>query len=200
MVEAKTTSEIPKEAVDIVCPKNNNEEALVNMAIRLGYTKLIMINSTFKSDKIEIISATTNKKHRNEFPFIQTAKNNLRAQLEKDKPFLVYDIETAEPREFMHHRNSSFNQILAKIANEKDVSIGFSIKSLLTASFAQSLLIGRIKQNVSLCRKYGLPMVVASFAESPYEMRAPEEVKSIATILGLSTKEIKNSISGFLFK
>ena len=49
-------------------------------------------------------------------------------------------------------------------------------------------------QNVSLCRKYEVKMKLASFAKSPYQMRAKKEIESFGYFLGMHHDEIKKAL------
>ena len=44
-------------------------------------------------------------------------------------------------------------------------------------------------QNIRFCRKFKVPMIVASFAKTPFEMRAPFELKAFFEVLGMTSKE-----------
>ena len=50
-------------------------------------------------------------------------------------------------------------------------------------------------QNVKLCQKYKLDVVVASFARNPSEMRSVHELKAFCSILGMHQKMMKESVN-----
>ncbi len=104
---------------------------------------------------------------------------------------IVYGFEESNRKDFIHHRNSGMNHVLAKILHEKDIIVAFSFNSFLSGKD----VIGRMRQNVKLCRKYKVKMVFASFATSPYEMRSLEDLKSFARVIGMNSSEIKRSSS-----
>ena len=69
---------------------------------------------------------------------------------------------------------------------EKNVSYGLSFSQLLNASRQeQAVILGRILQNLKLCKKYKVPVVVGSFANSPYQMRDSKDLLAFARTLGL---------------
>ena len=57
---------------------------------------------------------------------------------------------------------------------------------------------GRIMQNIRLCRKYNVSMVFASFAEAKWEMRSAKDLMSFAVLLGMTPKEAKVQVMEWL--
>jgi RNase P/RNase MRP subunit p30 len=102
---------------------------------------------------------------------------------------IIYGLEESKRNDFIHHRNSGLNHILAKELSRKDIIIGFSFNSFLKEG---SKVLPRMKQNVRLCRKYKVNMVYASFAKDPYELRSEKDLESFAKKIGMNTIEIKN--------
>ena len=92
-------------------------------------------------------------------------------------------VEVVAKKDFIHHRASGLNQVLCKSANENDVIIGFSLRSVLNAE-NKSLILGRIMQNISICRKFKAKTAIASFAQKPFEMRSVHDVISLFEVLG----------------
>lgn len=106
----------------------------------------------------------------------------------------VYDLEVHSGREFMHHRNSGLNQVLCKIARDKKKIVIFDIGSLLSSSGQKrALILGRMRQNVRLCRKYKVTMALASFAKDEFGLRRTQEMVSIGQLLGMSAAEAKTA-------
>ena len=88
----------------------------------------------------------------------------------------------------LNQRDSGVNDILCKLAKENDVAIGFSFADLLNSKF-RAVLLGRMMQNVRLCRKYKVRMVLASFAKDSWEMRAAYDLLAFGQVLGMTPKE-----------
>ena len=126
---------------------------------------------------------------------IYKSTGNDRHAIEKSKVNVVFDLGTIAVRDSMHHRNSGLNQVLCKLANKNNVMIGFSFSSLLnTEEIIRSQILGRMMQNIRLCRKYKVKAVIASFAEKPYDMRPNHDLKSVFISLGMHPKEAKDSL------
>jgi len=119
---------------------------------------------------------------------------NTRALLERGKVDAVVGLENHGGRDFMHHRNSGLNQVLCKIAAQKSVIVCFSLQDILAG---KGHVLGRIRQNIGLCRKYGVKMGFASFAKNRLEMRNPSDVKSLLEVLGMHPKEAKEALEVF---
>jgi RNase P/RNase MRP subunit p30 len=103
---------------------------------------------------------------------------------------ILLDPHCGRRRDFMHQRNSGLNHVLCKLAKQNKVAIGFSFFSILHAK-QQGRLMGRMMQNIKLCRKYKVPMVIASFAQNKWELRNPTDLQAFFRVLGMTGKEVQ---------
>ena len=94
----------------------------------------------------------------------------------------------------MASRNSGLNQVLCKLAYDNKIAIGFSFAELLNSK-EKSKVIGRWAQNIRLCRKYKVKMVLASFANNKWEMRSPKDLFSLALTLGMTGREATEALN-----
>lgn len=187
-----------------------NERDFMRMALHLGYESLICLyGSPQKRNDIQdmagdegmrvLIAALPKGKAIKRPAFA----DHLFAQGEKPRQFierpgvsLVYDTESSHPRKFMHHRGSGLNQVLCRMAAEKETAIGFNLSRILMAKpVERSRLMGCMRQNIHLCRKYKVMMRLASFARNPFLMRAPHDVLSFGVSLGMHPAEAKASLT-----
>ena len=114
---------------------------------------------------------------------------------------MIFGLEDVSRKDFIHHYGSGLNQVLAKFANLTGKSIAFSFSMLLNAKGKKkAILMSRVSQNIRFCRKYKVDMVTASFANNPYNMRAPNDIMATMRILGMNGSEAKQSVSGKNFK
>jgi len=104
---------------------------------------------------------------------------------------ILLDPHLGRRDDFLHNRNSGLNQVLCKLAKENNVAIGFGFSSVLHSKDYREL--GRIKQNIKLCRKYKLKMVVGNFSQNKSELRGEMDVKAMFKVLGMTGKELKES-------
>jgi hypothetical protein len=192
--------------LDIVFP-DNNEQEFIKLAKRLDYKGIIFIYD----DKKKV------KKLTSDFPFKQAVlcpptkirpiqdagllavckgSEKARESIERaaDMVFAVED----ERKDSLHYRRSGLNQVLCKFAKSKNVAIGLDFNSILTSRKSyRALIMGRMMQNIVLCRKYKVKMVIASFAKTPYQMRSPQDIRAFFHVLGMQQGEAKQAFSSF---
>lgn len=199
---------------DIVFPKTNESE-FTAMAKKLGYSKLC-----FVYDDLDIIKKLISKKEKTktkekpeilygaltDFKNIQKAKQianlvliesseNDRKILENADEIILFSLEQTRKKDFMHQRASGLNHIMCSLAKRNDISIAFNFNLILNSEKKQRAeLIGRISQNIRLCRKYKVQTIIASFAKTPYEMRSPHDLISFFANIGMHPKEAKDSL------
>ena len=95
----------------------------------------------------------------------------------------------------MHSRRSGLNQVLAKLAKENDVAIGFGFRSLLYVdSVTRAMILGRMKQNVKICQKSGTKMIVCSYASDLKELRGAKDLVAFARVIGMTGGEAKKAL------
>ena len=209
--------------IDIVIP-NNNEEEFITIAGKLGYKELLFLysfdnyinlkNNPNKKKEIEeknkkirihygiladpknIQKINTKLKDKGDFIAIKCSNIN-REVIEKPKANLVFALEEYGWKDYMHQRASGLNHILCRLANKNKVMIGFSISSLLDYG-NQSIILGRMIQNIILCRKFKVKTVIGSFTQNPHQMRSPHDIMSLFAILDMHEKEAKDSLENFL--
>ena len=61
--------------------------------------------------------------------------------------------------------------------------------------FEKAGIIGRMEQNVRICRKANVKMVVCSYASNVKEMRGAKDLQAFARIIGMTGKEAKNALN-----
>jgi len=197
--------------MDIIFPKNNEKE-FIKTALKLGYKNICFLYDykakikKIKEKNLDIFSGIITgpaemKKARNADLIVVKSSEKDRHVFEKAKPDLIFDLELKAKKDFIHHRNSGLNHVLCNLAKKNKILVGFSLSSLLsTKDMLRSQIIGRIKQNIRLCRKYKIKTVLASFATTPYEMRSSHDLISLGISLGMHPKEAKESLQNALQK
>lgn len=197
--------------IDIVFPERN-EQDFIDMAWRLGFSGLVLVYdkkedipdmSGFKA-KIQLKAAVAadqkkvqQARAKSKLVFVK-AVEDMRFAFEKSRPDLVFALEEAQPRDFMHQRGSGLNHILCRLAKDNCVKIGFSFSSVLNSNaMSRAQIIGRMQQNILLCRKFKCSTVIASFARSPFEMRSSNDLMAFFVEMGMHQKEAKDSFNEF---
>ncbi len=197
---------------DIVFP-NENEKEFLEIAGKLGYKSLVFayngmdkmpknLHELIEKSKIKITTAIVaeekqiQKAKKNANIILVKSSGNDRWVLEKSSADILFGLEAAQKKDFMHHRASGLNQVLCKIAAKKGKIIAFDFSTVLNSKgMLRAQIIGRMMQNIRFCRKYKVKTAIASFAKTPYGMRSPEDLASFATVLGMHPKEAKESVS-----
>ena len=87
-------------------------------------------------------------------------------------------------KDFQKQRNSGFNQVLAKLAKKKNVSIGINLDEIVkTSEKEKARILARVQQNIRLCNKEKIKM------EFIYKnnKRNLYDLKSLGIVLGMPT-------------
>jgi RNase P/RNase MRP subunit p30 len=187
---------------DIVLP-DNNEHEFIDIAKRLGYTRLIfaydysrreMLKKKIRDKDIDLHTALLADKRdirrakQLSKVVIARSTGDDRETIEKLRPNIIYGLEAPAKKDSLHFRNSGLNHILCAILDKNSIKVALSFSMLLNAKGTRrSVLMGRMSQNIRLCRKYKVRLLLASFARNPYHMRPPHDLKSLAMVLGMDT-------------
>ncbi len=192
--------------IDLVFPKNNEKE-FISMSVKLGYSGLCFVYNSvdelirnkekLKKSKSKLLFGLKFESKEKVYDFIITrASGKSRQILEKGKADIIYDFEKGSREDYIHHRASGLNQVLCKFARKNNVAVGFSVSSILNNE-KKPVLLGRIKQNIKLCRKYKVRMIIGSFSSEPYKMRSLHDLISLFCLLGIHPSEAKKALSLF---
>jgi ribonuclease P/MRP protein subunit RPP1 len=91
---------------------------------------------------------------------------------------------------------NGINQVTAKFAEKNEVALGVSLDYFWkTEELERSRLLAFQRRNVSLCRKFGVPIIITSGAYSHFDLRAPRQLKALAGLLLLTDREAEIALS-----
>ncbi len=159
---------------------SGNEKEFIKMAEQLGYSELVFIGNIDTSKLKSNIKLSASKR------IFKSDVQKDRALIESKRVDLIYEFEQAKRNDTVNFPSSGMNQVIAKLMKQKGVDYGLSFAQLLYASKEeQAKIIGRMMLNIKLCKKYKVPIIVASFARHPYEMRDHRDLIAFARTLGL---------------
>ena len=157
------------------------------LAAELGFTKVHFLDSDFVSLKGKTqkelskeIDTARNKKLKTVFK--ADSEEMLRFALERTRADIVYGMENINPKDSLHYVRGGLDQVLCKLAAEKDRILAFSFAELLNSSDKEKLL-ARIMFNVKLCKKYKVQIMLCSFASSREEMRSAKDLQALGRVL-----------------
>lgn len=145
----------------------------------------------FEGDKFNLgFSEVVNCKN---FKIVEGSKDN-RKTVENKKIDILLNPEKNSKKDNLHYRNSGLDQVICKLAYKNKIAIGFSFSEFLNSN-NRSELKGKMMQNVKLCRKYKVRMVVASFAKNRYEMRDIKDLLAFCRVIGMNGKEANDALN-----
>ncbi len=179
-------------SIDLVFPKNNEKEFL-KIAKALGKKEIVFVYTSkdYKEwkEKENIIVKTAvlapakeayYLKQKYALIVVKSHPETDKWTVEHVKPWIMYGFENDEKKDFMHHRNSGIDHILAAQMTEHGVNYGFSVSYLLHASSEQkAVLLGRMRQNMYLLKKEKVPVFLATLSSDPMDMRNEKDVKEL---------------------
>lgn len=185
---------------DIVFPDENEHEFL-EMAKKLGYNELLFVYEMGRrplpkpvvkdvSLKVRVgllASPKQVQKAKQLCPFVLVRSSpDDREVIERKCPQMIFELENQRRKDPMHLKNSGLNQVLCALLGKNRISVGLSLHLVLTSTTQQKIrILGRMIQNIRLCKKYKVETMFASFAKSPMQMRNPHDMEAFSRCLGL---------------
>jgi RNase P/RNase MRP subunit p30 len=194
--------------IDIAVPKDN-EQAFIEIAEKLGCSGLVFlyakedkrikerIKDLSKSTKMKLYTGLlvkdANKARKAKKDFDLLFGLGTRQNFESRDIDVLFDLESGPRQDYIHNRNSGLNQVHCKLAKEKKKTLAFSFNQVLKTEHPE-IIIGRLMQNLALCKKYKNDFVIASFAREPYEMRFHKDYVAFLKAVGAHNKQAKEAV------
>ncbi len=98
-------------------------------------------------------------------------------------------ISLSKRKDKFKQRNSGFNQVLAKLAKKKGITIGINLDEIIeTKGEVKKDILARIKQNIKLCNKNKVQMDFVVLKEK--NKRDVYDLRALGLVLGMPTKMI----------
>ena len=107
--------------------------------------------------------------------------------LEKEKINILL-LNQAKRKDRQKQRNSGLNQVLAKLAKEKNIAIGINLDEIIHSKNKAEVL-ARVKQNIKLANKYKLKMKFIT--QDKKNERNLYDLKALGLVLGMPTTMTK---------
>lgn len=102
---------------------------------------------------------------------------------------VIVGLEIHDRKDYLKQRDSGLNEILCRLAKKNGIKIGIELKKIVKLGpRGKALVLSRIMQNIRLCRRVGVRMVIMdseSFGE--------QELSGFLISLGASTKQVKEA-------
>jgi len=97
--------------------------------------------------------------------------------------------EKGHERDSLKQRDSGLNHVLCKLAAKNNIIIGIDFKNLKLKEIELGKWLGRVMQNIRLCRKFRVKMKIFN------SKMTKQELRSFLLSLGMSTQQVKETIS-----
>ena len=155
----------------------------------LGFNKTFFVDEDFVilsnlSQKDLLKQASKAKQKKLKVVYKPESEEMLRFALEKAPIDVVFGAEKINLKDSLHFLRGGLDQVTCKIASEKEKNIGFSFRELMDAQ-NKGRLLGRMKLNASLCRKYRVKVVFLTLFEKTEEMRSAKDLQLFQRLLGI---------------
>ena len=98
---------------------------------------------------------------------------------------IIFNFEKFTNRDYFNIRQSGLNQVMCKSLKKNNIAVGFSFSAVLDKEgIERSKLLGKMAQNVRLCKKYKVKMVFDNFANDKKLFKDKICLKAFYGILG----------------
>ncbi len=196
---------------DIVFPKDN-EQLFIETAEKLGLKGLVFAYSTAGSSFVQQNTALLEKLQQETTIFLRRvihvpakdvhkvrglrelslvdASSSIKDAIMK-KSTIIYNQEASVEKDPFRYR-ATLDSRSAQLAREQKTIIAINFGYLLKNQTPQTT--ARVQQTILLCRKKKLPLIIASFAKQPKEMRAATDLQSLLLVLGASSQQAKSAV------
>jgi RNase P/RNase MRP subunit p30 len=121
---------------------------------------------------------------------VRADKKNLRKIFESKNVDLVVGLESVFGRDNLHYLKSGLNQVLCNLAVKNKIGVGFSFYDILESKEKDKVL-GRVIQNVNLCKKYKVNFMLGSFAKEKYDLRMKKDLEAFGRLIGIDKLDNK---------
>ncbi len=142
--------------------------------------EVIIHENNFESARKKIREKSRQNKTKIIFSCVDDKLN--RKILEKEKIDVLL-IHQKSRKDRMKQRDSGFNHVLAKIAKKQNNIIGIDLDEIINSEKKEKAkILGRIMQNIKICRKNKLKMeFISKTKKDKYDL------KSLGIVLGMPT-------------
>ncbi|MFZ2070005.1 MAG: RNase P subunit p30 family protein [Halobacteriota archaeon] len=90
----------------------------------------------------------------------------------------------------------ALNHILVRYAVENGIAIEFNMNAIIKSRRGDRVrILGRLRDNLELVRKYKARFILTSNARSIYDLRAPREMIALASLFGMRHEEAVRALS-----
>ena len=142
----------------------------------------------------KIISSLGDKKEKKAIGIVGGDDAFNRRAVETLKIDYLISPERGVKKDTLKQRDSGINHVVAKLMKEKGIVIVIDFSSIAKLSGKdKAIRLGRLIQNVKICRKAGCEIKIASFGKSDVGIVGEKARSSLGVSLGMSSVQARNS-------
>lgn len=168
---------------------NPNAEQL---SLDFGYSETLFIDRDFLvitgENKKKVLEQTARAGSRI-IIYKATSEEMLRFVLEKTKVQIIFGMEGIYLHDSLHFVRGGLDQVLCKIAKERNKTIGFSFKEIQESKNRDQLL-ARMMFNLNLCKKYSVKTLLLCFFTGLKEFRSAHDLEALWQVLHQGERNI----------
>lgn len=106
--------------------------------------------------------------------------------------------ERVSGKDPLDQKSSGIDDVMARFMAERGIAIEICLSELLSCyGVVRAQVMGRMRQNIKLARKYKTPIIITSGARDIYGMRAPQDLYSLGITLGMDAGMAKKAVSDY---
>ncbi|NJD76058.1 MAG: hypothetical protein FIB08_03035 [Candidatus Methanoperedens sp.] len=185
----------------------NGVALMAAVAKKYGYSGIAVTNPTANDQDIVDIADKTGDFSIFQVFEIPAKRAKLRDEIKKHKEdagiLIVKGADEYLTREAVETEGldillqpQKFNNVLAKIASDNSVTLGFNIGSIIhTRGEARVRELVLMRANLKHARKYGIQMILTCDSHSHYDIRSPREMAALSGLIGMTEKEAFDAMS-----
>lgn len=178
-------------AVGLVFPIEVGSEdisEIKRICVGLGLDLISRVDLTPKSAK-DLLSILNKIRRKFEVIAVCCGTRDIAIQAAKDRRVDLL-LPSKDPRRHF------FGASEARLASEKSACLEISLSPLIYSEGPSRIRLMRIlRREVSVARKFGVPIVLSSGASEPYMLRRPGDYASLGYLIGLDLESANRSLS-----
>jgi RNase P/RNase MRP subunit p30 len=148
-------------------------------------TSILIQETTFEKIKKKI------NENKDKIIIFTSENDDLNRKILEKQAINILLLNQAKRKDKQKQRNSGLNQVLAKIAKKKNITIGINLDEIIESKGkSRSLILARIKQNIKLCNKNKVAMKFIVLKDK--NKRNSHNLKALATVLGMPNSMFKD--------
>ena len=117
--------------------------------------------------------------------------NKKRQAVERLQINVLLNPHLSNLKDSLHYRRSGLDQVLCNFMHKNNIAMGFTLDSL-----NNHIDIGRVMQNIFLCRKYKVKILFFTFAKDIYGLRSRYDLISFLQVLGMTSNDANYALNG----